>query len=324
MLVVAMILVGGYTRLSESGLSIVQWKPVTGALYPLSQESWQHEFELYQSSPEFKLKNFSMNLEEFKRIYSVEWAHRLLGRVLGLIFGAGFVYFAFTKRLKSREIKWLLLIAVCGALQGGIGWYMVKSGLSTLPQVSQYRLALHLIMAIMIYGMLMWLVFNSLARLELKSDSNLSCNIAMITLFLTLLQIITGALVAGLDAGLIYNTYPLMDGSIVPDDLFALTPWYKNLGENIATVQFIHRHLALVVMAFVMYLTFHLLVRYQDGLMKRFSCSLLLLVVLQFTLGVITLLSVVSLPIALLHQFGAILLFTNLLFIINLLGSGAR
>lgn len=324
LLVLAMVVLGGYTRLTESGLSIVEWKPVTGVIYPLSDESWQQQFNLYQNSPEFRLKNYNIDIEAFKEIYFIEWSHRLLGRLLGIIFTIPFCYFYLKRKLTKTLIKPLILIFILGAIQGFIGWCMVKSGLSVRPEVSQYRLALHLDMALAIYGLIMWQVFNSICDVSSWSFPKVNFKIIIFSIGVfgvLILQITSGALVAGLDAGLIYNTYPLMDGVLVPADLWDLNPWYMNLSENITMVQFIHRNLALLTFALIILLVIVVSRKNQSHLLKMSLISLLVIMTVQFCLGILTLINVVPVYLGLLHQFGAIMIFTNLLFVINLLKS---
>ena len=318
-LVLCMIIVGGYTRLTDSGLSIVEWKPVTGVVYPFNQSMWEQEFSKYQESPEYKFKNFSFTLQEFRQIYFVEYAHRLLGRILGIVFILPFFYFLIKKHLTKNLIKKLMVIFVLGAAQGTIGWYMVKSGLSNLPEVSQYRLALHLLMALLIYGLLIWNFFSlSKSKLFIMPHKNL-LYIPIALLALVVLQIFSGALVAGLNAGLIYNTYPLMDGQAMPVGLSIIEPWYLNFFENVTMVQFVHRTLGVIIFFCTILLSPIMLARVFDRKLKLAWVYLLLVVFMQFTLGVLTLLNAVPLSLGLLHQLGAIILFTNLLFVVNLL-----
>jgi cytochrome c oxidase assembly protein subunit 15 len=317
--VLFMIILGGYTRLSNAGLSIVEWKPVTGVIYPFNESMWIDEFTKYKSSPEYKYKNFNFSLEEFKQIYFIEYSHRLLGRVIGIIFIIPFFYFLFAKNLSNNLIRNLIVVFILGAVQGAVGWYMVKSGLSTIPEVSQYRLALHLLMALLIYGLLMWNFFSLLDIRISYYKSASSLFFGLIIFILIIMQIATGALMAGLDAGLTYNTYPLMDGKLVPDGMFIIRPWYLNIFENITTVQFIHRTLAVIILLFMVLYSVSMLPLVQEKKMKIALYGLLFFTLLQFSLGVLTLLHLVPVYLALLHQLVAILLFTNLLFVLNLL-----
>ena len=296
-LVYLMVIIGGYTRLTHSGLSIVEWKPISGIIPPLNQPSWDKEFYQYKKSPEFLKINYSMNIEEFKQIFLVEYFHRIVGRITGLVFILPFLYFSFTNRLTRKESAYFLLIGTLIALQGGIGWFMVKSGLINQPNVSQYRLALHLLMACIILIMLVWKITPNRKSALFKYGC---CSI-----FLLLSQIISGAFVAGLHAGLVYNSFPLMDGKLIPDGLFFVKPFYLNIFENIITVQFIHRYLGIINVINILIYCYRTFNRNENRLITYF---LAILVVLQLILGISTLILQVPLILALLHQALAIIL----------------
>ena len=332
-LVYAMVILGGYTRLSHSGLSIVQWKPISGIIPPLSQNAWQNQFELYQQSPEFKKINYSMNLQEFKQIFLVEYAHRVLGRITGLAFLLPFLFF--WRRFDNSEKKYFSSILALIALQGFIGWFMVKSGLVDQPSVSQYRLSAHLILACVILILLTYKIFPG------KPTNRKH---GFITAFLLLLQIASGAFVAGLKAGLVYNTFPLMDGEIIPAGLWFMSPKYLNFFENITMVQFIHRYLALINLINILAYCYKLFNLSKSDLKNCFSNSadssqnhapkydkiflplelepnfptaksnrkiailIAALIITQFILGVLTLLMQAPIDFALLHQGLAIIL----------------
>ena len=241
-LVAAMIVVGGATRLTESGLSITEWQPILGAIPPLSEADWQRAFDLYRQIPQYELMNKGMSLGEFKVIYWWEWSHRLLGRAIGLAFALPLAVFWLKGRIGRDIGSKLLAILALGALQGFIGWWMVASGLVGRTEVSQYRLAVHLLMACLIFAALVWTARS--CRAGPRTALPPVRRTAWLLFGLALLQIALGALVAGLRAGLIYNTWPLMDGALVPSGLFAQHPWWVNFGENVATVQFSHRMVA--------------------------------------------------------------------------------
>ncbi|MEI6187233.1 MAG: COX15/CtaA family protein [Alphaproteobacteria bacterium] len=319
LMVLAMIALGGYTRLTDSGLSIVEWKPVTGVIYPFNQSMWEQEFSKYQHSPEYIYKNSSFSLEQFKQIYFVEYSHRLAGRILGIFFTIPFCYFLMTKRLSKKLIRNCIFIFILGAIQGGIGWYMVKSGLLQSPEVSQYRLVLHLLMALLIYGLLVWNFLSLFKFGAIKSYHRYLVGLVLLLFSLVILQIASGGLVAGLNAGLVYNTYPLMDDQFIPKDLLMLNPWYLNLLENITTVQFVHRMLGAIILLCTILFIPIMLIRISDKKLKLAFICALFVVSLQFILGILTLLNAVPIYLGILHQFGAIILFTNLLFVINLL-----
>ena len=314
-MVFCMVAIGGLTRLTESGLSITSWKPISGIFPPMSEEAWQQEFTAYQQTPEFNKKNFGMELSGFKNIFWLEFLHRLLGRVTGLVFFIPLIYFWATKRLETNLGIKLFGIFLLGGLQGIIGWYMVKSGLVDDPRVSPYRLALHLVMAVIILGLLLW---NALSLYPYKNIKNVPDSIRKFSIVVTVLiflQIIAGAFVAGLDAGLTYNTFPLMDGKFIPDGLMAMEPRLINLFENVATVQFNHRIIAYIVALSVMgFWLFTIKNTTHKGII--FPVNLLFCIMaLQVFLGVITLLNAVPIFLASLHQICALVLFSVSLFI---------
>lgn len=311
-MVFVMIVLGGVTRLTESGLSIVDWRPVTGWLPPLSDTEWRTLFAAYQGSPEFRHANFWMTLADFKEIYWLEYLHRLWGRVIAVAFAVPFVYFLARGRLKGGLAVHLWTLLALGAAQGLLGWYMVRSGLVDVPTVSQYRLAAHLALAVLIYGYMLWLAFGLFFRERPpppRADGTVRA-LAFVALAWAFLTMLSGAFVAGIDAGLAYNTFPLMDGRLLPRGLFALSPWMANLFENTATVQFNHRVLAILL---VVYLTgAWLLVRRRGQpapISRAFAC-LAMTGGVQACLGIATLLSGVALPLAAAHQVGAIAVLT--------------
>ncbi len=307
------VLVGGMTRLTDSGLSITEWKPVTGMLPPFSPEAWQQEFTKYQQIPEYKLIKSDMTLAAFKSIYWWEWGHRLLARMAGLVFLTPFVYFWAAKKLGRAELPKFVLLFVLGGAQGALGWYMVKSGLSVRVDVSQYRLAAHLGLAFLVYGYSLWMGLGywrgqsggAASPGWLRAGSVALC--AMV-----FLQILLGALVAGLDAGLTYNSWPLMDGYWAPPGLTQLSPLYLNLFENITLVQFDHRTAA----ALIVTLTAALWWGGRHATNMRSALSIMLgIVALQFSLGVWTLLEVAPLGLAVAHQMGALISFSTALWL---------
>ena len=294
LMVLAMVVVGGLTRLTESGLSITEWNPVTGIVPPLSEADWQHEFELYQQIPQYKLLNQGMTLEAFKFIFFWEWFHRALGRVIGLVFAVPFLVFLAQRRFTWNLAAPLAGLFVLGGLQGALGWWMVTSGLTTLTSVSQYRLAAHLSAALLLFMALVWVARRLTPNRTVASADDRPA--ALLLLLLVIVQIAAGAFVAGLDAGMGYNTWPLMDGALVPDGLGAMEPWWKNLFENALTVQFVHRTIAYVIVLYAGALW--LWRRGQGGWLPRIG----LLVLLQVVLGISTLLAHVPLSLALGHQ----------------------
>src|SRR3982074_64672 len=247
---VAMVLVGGATRLTESGLSIVEWKPVTGILPPLNQEQWTEAFDAYKTIPQYRELNAGMTLGEFKTIFWWEWSHRLLGRVIGVAFLLPFLWFLWCGVLNADLRRRLWLIFGLGALQGAVGWWMVASGLSQRIEVSQYRLATHLGLAMLIFAAIVWTLLRLTDRPPLVASSRLKITSAAL-LVLTFVQLYLGALVAGLRAGRVYNTWPDIDGAFIPTAarLFFEEPWWRNLFDNTLTVQFEHRMTAYALLA---------------------------------------------------------------------------
>ena len=311
--IMGIVLLGGYTRLSGAGLSIVEWKPISGILPPLNTEEWQHEFTQYQKTPEFSHVNMDMSLSAFKGIFWVEYLHRLLGRLIGLLFFIPFVFFWVKGALIKPMIYSFLWIGVLGSCQGFMGWYMVKSGLVKDPFVSPLRLMVHFLLAVWILGLL----FRILLRLKEKT-SLLAPHFHKYTVFVLTLLLITmgyGALVAGLKAGLIYNTFPLMNGEILPEDAWYYHPLWKNFLENPTMVQFIHRAFSVLTFASIGGLAY---IGFRSSALKSLRSALILtlfIACMQIFLGITTLLLQVPLPFALAHQAGALLLFLTILYL---------
>jgi len=299
-LVLLMVVVGGATRLTESGLSITSWKPISGIVPPLSDADWQAEFAAYQQIPQFQVLNSWMTLEDFKPIFWWEWTHRFLGRLIGLAFAIPFLAFLVQKRFTWSLAAPLAGLFVLGGFQGFLGWWMVSSGLSELTSVSQYRLAAHLGAASLLFVALIW-VARRLTPARPQVGAGRIWPIAVL-LVLLLLQIVAGAFVAGLDAGMGYNTWPLMDGELIPNGLDAMSPLWRNLFENNLAVQFVHRTIAYAI---VVHMLFILVAKWRrvglkgaHGWLPRIA----LLVILQVALGIATLLASVPMSLALGHQ----------------------
>ncbi len=297
----ALVLVGGATRLTDSGLSITEWKPIHGVIPPLSDAEWEEELEKYRQIPEYQQINKGMSVEEFKTIFWWEWGHRLLARSVGLVFALPLAFFWLTGRLESAVKPKLLAILALGGFQGFIGWWMVYSGLSVRVDVSQYRLAVHLVMACLIFAATM-LVARGLAPHSAPPSTKATRAGAGWMVLLVLFQIYLGALVAGLDAGMAYNSWPLMDGAMVPGDLFVQQPWWINLFENPKTVQFVHRMVAYAVLLAALWHMLATLKRDAGTPHSTRAIILFLLVLGQVALGILTLLSQVHLHTALAHQ----------------------
>jgi cytochrome c oxidase assembly protein subunit 15 len=314
-LIAIMVLVGGATRLTESGLSIVEWKPVTGTLPPLNQEQWTEAFEAYKTIPQYRELNAGMNLAEFKTIFWWEWSHRLLGRVIGVAYLLPFLWFLWRGVLSADLRRRLWLIFGLGALQGAVGWWMVASGLSQRVEVSQYRLATHLVLALLIFAGIVWTLRRLASRPSWGASSRLKITgVALVVL--TFVQLYLGALVAGLRAGKVYNTWPDIDGALIPSAarLFFDEPWWRNLFDNALTVQFEHRMTAYALFALAV---LHAL----DAVRSRAAPAvvngawlLAAAITLQATLGILTLLNEVPTSLALAHQAVAIAVLTLAVF----------
>jgi heme a synthase len=301
-LLLMLVAIGGATRLTDSGLSITEWKPIHGVIPPLSQAQWQEELEKYRQIPEYQEINKGMSLDAFKVIYWWEWGHRFMARFLGLVFAGGLVFFWATKRLEPFLKPRLLALLVLGGSQGVVGWWMVSSGLTERTDVSQYRLAVHLTLASIILAAIIWVARGLAPHSEGKATSATRTGALWITM-LVVLQIYFGGLVAGLDAGMGYATWPLMDGRIIPEGLLELQPWWINGFENPLTVQFLHRGGAYLL--FVVVILHAIRVRGRDGAHSthaRRGAMLVALVLMQAMIGITTLLTFVPVPMALLHQ----------------------
>ncbi len=311
-MILVMVSIGGITRLTGSGLSIVEWRPIMGSLPPLSGAEWLRVFSLYQASPEFQEVNAGMTLSGFKTIFWWEYVHRLWGRLIGVVFFLPFLWF-----LIRRQIGWslaprLALLFILGGAQGVLGWYMVQSGLVDIPEVSQYRLTAHLVLALVLYVALFWTALQlRYPQPETTPDRRLAGMRAwsITTLGLVSITIISGAFVAGTDAGFIFNTFPLMDGRLVPDG-YLPRPWYASPFEDIATIQFHHRVLAIVSLGVAIATWWRSRWIVLVPRARRVANALLLIVCLQVALGITTLVMVVPVPLAAAHQAGAVLLLT--------------
>lgn len=314
LMVFAMAVIGAITRLTESGLSIMEWAPVTGTLPPLSQAEWERLFDLYKQIPEYRLQNAGMSLAEFKTIFWWEWVHRLWGRLIGIVFLLPFLWFLLRRRIPEGLTPHLVAVFLLGGLQGALGWFMVASGFAERTDVSQYRLAAHLGLALIIYGYLFWLWLAATAPAPLRTVEMENLRRPLYGLLALLaVTLISGALVAGTKAGLTYNSFPLMDGRVVPKGYARLEPFVLNWFENVAAVQFNHRLLATLTVLAALALSVWGLNR-PLALGQRLPLLLLAgAALLQWLLGIATLLLAVPVWLGALHQAGAILLLTALL-----------
>lgn len=303
LLVLSMVVVGGATRLTESGLSITEWKPIHGVIPPLNEKEWLEEFDKYKQIPEYQQINKGMSVQEFKFIFWWEWAHRLLGRFIGVAFFVPLVFFWARGQIESWLKPWLVLGLVLGGLQGAIGWWMVASGLVDRTDVSQYRLATHLTLASIIFAYLFGIARRLSPRVAATAQEEAALTgFAKTFLGLVFLQIFLGGLVAGLNAGLTFNTWPLMDGQIIPHGLTTMSPFWLNFFENVMTVQFQHRMVAYVLVAAVIFLVMRTRSDGASPTVKRAAYHLIGFVFLQVLFGILTLLFAVPLDIALTHQ----------------------
>jgi len=314
-LIFLMVIIGGITRLTGSGLSITEWNPIMGAIPPLNDEEWQVAFEKYQEIPQFQKINYHFSLHDFKAIFWWEYIHRLLGRVIGIVFIIPFVYFWVKGMLGKKLIRRLLFLFLLGGLQGAIGWFMVMSGLSERTSVSHIRLAIHLITAFITFGFTFYFALEVVIRKRQEMPEKMQSPVILL-LLMVIVQIVYGAFVAGLHAGKIFNTFPLMGGSVVPDGIFHLSPGISNFFDNPVTVQFIHRTLAFLIVILSGLLFW---IKKQLPETARRGINLLMLVVLiQFGLGIWTLLTGAEITISVIHQSGAFLLFSVCIYLLFL------
>ena len=311
----AMVVVGGITRLTQSGLSIVEWQPLAGAIPPLSHADWEALFAKYRESPQFRQVFPDMDLAGFQGIFWWEYLHRLLGRVIGLVFLLPFLFFYFKNKL-SKPLAWKLAgVFVLGGLQGAMGWYMVKSGLVDDPRVSQFRLTAHLGLALAIFAAEFWIALGLLNFREASKRNSLSLAVVA----LVFLMALSGGFVAGLRAGHAYNTFPLMNGHLIPPEVFMLEPWWRNFFWNVATVQLVHRAIFWLLLVLIPLLWW----RTRRTQAKIAAHHLLAMFLIQASFGVATLLLAVPVPLAAAHQAGAVLLLAAALWTAHAISTSA-
>lgn len=308
-----MILLGGVTRLTDSGLSMVEWQPLMGIIPPLSHNDWQQLFLKYQQFPEYQQINLGMTMGEFKVIFMYEYLHRVLGRLIGLLFFIPFVYFFLTRRISPQLLPKLLLMLLLGGCQGLMGWYMVKSGLIDVPHVSQYRLTAHLGLAIAIYGFIVWTALGLINKPS-NQPSGLGMPACIIS-GLIFLMILSGGLVAGTRAGYAYSTWPLMGDSFIPAGLYDMSPIWLSAFENITTIQFNHRMFAYIIALVLVSFSVFALKKNISENVRIGIYSMLFLLLVQITLGISTLIFHVPVAIAAAHQIGSVALLTATLFV---------
>ncbi len=310
-LIFSMVIIGGITRLTGSGLSITEWKPIVGIIPPLNDIDWEIAFEKYKQIPQFRKINYDYKIDDFKSIFWWDYFHRLLGRIIGIVFIIPFIWFYLKGNFDKRIIKKMIFLFLLGALQGIIGWLMVESGLSERTNVSHIRLALHLITAFITFGFTFYFALE-IQYGETKLQTIKSLNRLIKILFITvIIQIIYGAFVAGLHAGKIYNTFPLMNGKLIPDGMLFLKPTIINFFDNHTLVQFIHRFLAGTIVILSFFLFYLSRINKMNSVQKKGILYFLCAVFLQFILGIFTLLTSVEIKLAVLHQAGALILFST-------------
>ncbi|MBL4625061.1 MAG: COX15/CtaA family protein [Flavobacteriales bacterium] len=313
-----MVVIGGITRLTHSGLSMVEWHLFMGSIPPMNEADWISTFSKYQQFPEFQELNYDFTLEDFKSIFWWEYLHRMIGRLLGIVFIVPFIYFLVKKRLDNKLIKQSAVMFCMGGFQGFLGWFMVKSGLVNDPHVSHFRLAIHLIFAFLTFGYIFWVMLGIFYKEErILADYPTIRKLGWVLFPVVILQIIYGAFVAGLRAGTLYNTFPKMGTEWIAEGVTAIIPFYENFISGMAGVQFIHRYVAYIVVVLIITIWWKAIkqpIQYSQQLAAR---GLLYVVVLQFTLGVFTLLYAVPVLLGVLHQSGAFLLLAANLFLLH-------
>jgi len=317
-MVFMILVVGGVTRLTHSGLSIVEWKPIVGIIPPLNQTEWDETFDKYKQTPEYQKVNHQMSLEEFKFIFYWEYWHRVLGRLIGVVFLVPFTYFLLRRKLDPPLIPKLLGIFLLGGMQGAMGWYMVKSGLVDDPRVSQYRLTAHLSLAFVIFIAMMWVALGLWSeRARVTADATLR-GLQRTGFWLAVLvfyMVITGGFVAGIRAGKAYNTFPLMNGHVLPPESFILDPWYLNFFNNMAMVQFDHRLGAWVLAFLVPWFWLKVRSAAVSGRARLAATLLLGALAVQIALGIVTLVLAVPVALGAAHQGGSMVVFGILLWL---------
>ena len=316
-LVGLMVIVGGYVRLTRAGLSIVEWNPISGVVPPIGEQAWQQEFAKYQQTPEFKFVNAAMTLEEYKGIFYLEWAHRLIARLAGLIVVLPLIYFLWKRIIPWRKSAPYLLIAFLFAFQGFMGWYMVSSGLIDQPHVSHFRLTIHLLIALTLLALALWTGLDRLYGHGGATRPRWS-GLGLAALAIIVVQIAYGGLVAGLKAGHVSNTWPLMNGALVPSDLFSQTgSGLESMLEAPLTVHFIHRWLAFAVLAIALWLYFHQGTGKTGGAgqIRKGAAALVIIVLVQIGLGISVVVFGVPTWLALLHQTTALLMFATAVYL---------
>ena len=314
-MVLLIIVIGGLTRLTDSGLSMTDWRPILGIIPPLSQENWILVFEMYKQTPEYKIVNKNITLDEFKYIFWWEWFHRIFARAIGIVFIIPLIYFIIRKQIKSSLLARLGLVFIFGLFQAFIGWWMVKSGLTENPYVSPYRLTFHLLNALIIFSILLWISmdYRFSSKISFFSKPQTTEFYVFIAIILIFITIATGGFMAGTNSGQSFNTFPLMNGKIIPDDYLIEDLGIYNIFENTVAINFNHRWLSIFVFFYIIFISFKF-IKFNNKYVSNILVYLVLFfLTLQVVLGIITLLSNVYLPLASMHQTNSILLLSTLL-----------
>ena len=314
-MVFAIIIIGGLTRLTNSGLSMVNWRPILGTFPPLTIQEWSSVFDLYKQMPEYIYINKNITIEEFQYIFWWEWGHRFIARFVGVVFFFPFLYFIIKKQIKFFLIKRLIIVLLFGIFQAIVGWWMVKSGLTDNPYVSPYRLTFHLINALLIFSILLWtsMDYYYIDFNKVNDKITLYQVFLILSIFLTFITIISGGFMAGTDSGQSFNTYPLMNGKIFPDDYFFEDLGILNIFENTVAINFNHRWLGTITFLFVFTICFYSILSNNIYVPKFLIYLILIILIIQFSLGILTLLSNVNISYASLHQTNSVLLLSTLL-----------
>ena len=314
-MVLLIIIIGGLTRLTDSGLSMTDWRPLLGVIPPLGQDKWLIVFEMYKQTPEFKIVNRSMTLEEFKFIFWWEWFHRIFARLIGVVFIIPLIYFLIKKQVSKSLLLRLPIVFIFGIFQAFVGWWMVKSGLSENPYVSPYRLTFHLLNALIIFSILLWIAMDYKYSLKTNFLSKPFSQdfLVFFSIVLVFITIGTGGFMAGTNSGQSFNTFPLMNGKIIPDDYFLEGLGIFNIFENTVAINFNHRWFSIFVFFYIIFVCFKFIKFDSKKVPKILVILVLFFLTLQVALGIITLLSNVYLPLASMHQTNSILLLSTLL-----------
>ena len=314
-MIFCMVVIGGITRLTGSGLSITEWRPIMGTLPPLNEADWLIAFEKYKEIPQFQKINYDFNLSDFKSIFWWEYIHRLFGRLIGIVFIVPFIWFLVKGRFEKNILGKVLFLFLLGGLQGFLGWFMVKSGLADRTSVSHIRLAIHLITAFITFGFTLYFALELTDKTKPKFSRRIN-NLVKTLFFFVIIQIIYGAFVAGMHAGKIYNTFPLMNGSLIPEGVVNMSPAWLNFFENQGTVQFMHRTFAYIIVVLTSVLFILAKIEKVDNKQSSAIRVLLAAVLIQFLLGVFTLLSGVNFLLAIVHQAAAFFLFSAMVYLL--------